>query len=312
MHTEEAVMPDWSLSNILPNLRQAAANVGQAAANVPGNFVQKLQDAAEYGPGNLQRAWEGAKNVWSQPVRDVLSNAGINALTGLGLAVEAPKQALYQEMNQFANQALGSTRPDVKEFKDVLTNRGMDPNALTTKGLGLAGDILTDPMTYALAGPSKLALESALGNVAATGLARKPALNEALKGTAVFREVQPTGAETWGGRLVRGRRAAEQEAADWLLRNEPAAQRTFANLPAQEAAVAREATETGLRSRFGTMAQAMAENPEAGAIYEALSNTVGLRPVVPVTPLPHEMLRHELTHAIINNAALSGNTAGLP
>src|SRR5215469_16391497 len=109
-------MADWSLQNLLPNLGQAISNVGQAARNVPGNFVQKLQDAAEYGPANLGRAWQGAKDVWSQPVGDVLGNAGSNLLTGLGLGMGAPKQAVYDQMNRFATSALGSTAPDVKDF----------------------------------------------------------------------------------------------------------------------------------------------------------------------------------------------------
>lgn len=69
-------------------------------------------------------------------------------LSGIGTVLDAPRSLVYQGGNALA-RAAGYQGPEVKHFADLLGHAGMDRDSWLTQGLGMVGDMATDPLTYA-------------------------------------------------------------------------------------------------------------------------------------------------------------------
>lgn len=69
-------------------------------------------------------------------------------LSGIGTVLDTPRRLAYQGGDALA-RAAGYQGPEIKHFADVLGQAGMDRDSWLTQGLGFAGDVATDPLTYA-------------------------------------------------------------------------------------------------------------------------------------------------------------------
>jgi hypothetical protein len=72
------------------------------------------------------------------------------ALGAVGNVLDAPRRMVYSGLINPAYHALGGdpTR-QIGHASDLLAAAGMDKDSWLTKGLGMAGDMATDPLTYA-------------------------------------------------------------------------------------------------------------------------------------------------------------------
>src|SRR5436305_13678158 len=72
------------------------------------------------------------------------------ALGAVGNVLDAPRSMVYSGLINPAYHALGGdpTR-QIGHASDLLEAAGMDKDSMLTKGLGMAGDVATDPLTYA-------------------------------------------------------------------------------------------------------------------------------------------------------------------
>jgi hypothetical protein len=68
-------------------------------------------------------------------------------LQGAGDVLSAPRRGLYA-LGNMAARGLGYQGPDVNNFSDLLGRAGMEDGTLKSV-LGFAGDVATDPLTYA-------------------------------------------------------------------------------------------------------------------------------------------------------------------
>lgn len=403
-------MPNgWSFSNILPNFRQGLSNIadngmnnlgdavrnvgsrigdaasavgdrssalldglGNAASNVPGNLMTNLRGVRDYGLGNISNAVSNGYNRWAdQGVAQTVANAGENALRGLGAGMTAPKEATYAALDA-AVKSQGDQGAPIANFGDILGRYGADPNATSTKIGTFAGDMATDPMTYLLAGPTKLAIgnltskaaslgRSALGG-SAEGLTANPAMRDALSKVALFKDIAPglrKGAQVaargvemadgtvgpmsgfYGRGLVAAKEAASAELAGGASPAANAAEARLARLtqaapsasgasPATSAANVLSKAKQTLSQRAEPLLRGLGENPDVAAAYMPGVKAIGLRSPASASfgagqgaaDLSARQMgdtaanlamdrRHELLHAVIDNAAASGNTQGL-
>lgn len=118
-----------------------------------------------------------------------------SALGAVGDVLDKPRQLVYQGVNAGYHALGGDPSQQIGHFGDLLAAGGMDPESWLTKGLGFAGDLATDPLTYAggfaakgLRGLLPKAIEMTEGAKAVEGgLAGASKFKEPLKDVATFK-----------------------------------------------------------------------------------------------------------------------------
>lgn len=234
-----------------------------------------------------------------------------DALEGVGNVLDTPRRLLYQGGTALA-RAGGYEGRDIDHFSDLLGEAGMDEDSWLTKGLGFAGDVATDPLTYlgglgglkgarALRGaiPGYVAQEGKAGVMAADSLAGASKFKAPLADVKVAKNVEwlnpgtmPASAEA-GGKVVttmpsgEGRLSAEYT-------------RTAGQSPTQLRAGLEDMSQTGLNSDFVN---------NAGGFYDSNNKTMGAM----AGEDAGRNLRHERVHAIIDQASQGqGKVGDLP
>jgi hypothetical protein len=242
---------------------------------------------------------------------------------GIGTVLDAPRSLLYKGLNAGADALGGDPSHEWKGFGDVLESAGMDQDSMLTKALGFAGDVATDPLTWAGAGAAKFlrgkipGVTTAVGRGAATGegLAAGKTARNLLKDTTVFRDVTPAVAESGFGGYVD---PLTREVAG-VASSGPAGLKVEGRIAAQPAAQRQGLREELKAGEFGKTSEGAISKLEGNApvnglgnfnfdgMYASGGNSIALTPSATTATK-----RHELVHAMIDNAAKTGQADDLP
>lgn len=79
----------------------------------------------------------------------MFGNGQDGAVNSLLDFLDTPRQGAMWAIDQGYHQLGGDPGRKLNRFADVLGAAGMDPDSLLTQGLGLAGDVAVDPLTWA-------------------------------------------------------------------------------------------------------------------------------------------------------------------
>jgi hypothetical protein len=234
-----------------------------------------------------------------------------DALGGIGTVLDTPRRLLYQGGTALA-RAGGYEGPDINHFADLLGQAGMDQDSWLTKGLGFAGDVATDPLTYlgglgglkgarALRGtiPSYVAQEGKAGAFAADSLAGASKFKAPLQDVKVAKNME------W---LEPGVMPAMPEAGGKVVTTMPTGEgrlsaeftRTNGQTPTQLRAGLHDMTQNGVGADFVN---------NTGGFYDAQTKTMASAAGEDAA----RNLRHERVHAIVDQASQGqGKMGDLP
>lgn len=251
-----------------------------------------------------------------------------DVLSGAGYALDTPRRLLYSGGDALA-RGLGYEGKPLEHFKDVLTGAGMDENSMLTSALGMAGDVATDPLTYAGGYLGKLGAQAAQRGLAARTLHR-PALAEvatqqgALGALAGSADVA-SGASGLGG-IDKFRRPLENTVSMSHLENVPLGELPPLGQVRSRATPAGRVTGRVTRAPEGVLTgdvrdlldegvqggsgiQDLLANPAAAGLYDPATGIHGSTSAAEALGFGQASRRHERVHAIINEAA--GGAGGI-
>lgn len=234
-----------------------------------------------------------------------------SALGAVGNVLDAPRSMVYSGLINPAYHALGGdpTR-QIGHASDLLEAAGMDKDSMLTKGLGVAGDMATDPLTYAGGfageGLARLGLrglgtadEALTAGRGVSNLAEGAGMKSALGDVTKFKDVMPAAGGAGGDILADGFSRAGENAG--LIASEAGSGYTGRVVGGQRYMPGQ------IEGKFDGVAQRLADNPDMAAAYSPDLNATITR--AGASP---RVIRHENVHALIDQAAKNGTADQLP